>query len=72
MGARALHTLILHDCSKITDLGMQALGTRPDTCTPLESIDISRCQKVGDAGVLALLDGCSSLTNLNMSENKKV
>lgn len=71
-GARQLHTLILHDCPLIGDLGMQALGNRPDGCAPLETIDISRCHKIGDAGILALLHGCTGLTSLNMSECRKV
>ena len=71
-GARQLHTIILHDCSRITDLGLQALGSRPPACVPYETIDISACERIGDAGVLALLHGCSSLTSLNMADCTRV
>ncbi len=71
-GARQLHTIFVHDCARITDLGLQALGSRPPTCVPYETIDISSCPRIGDAGVLALLHGCSALTSLNMADCPKV
>ena len=69
-----MHTLLLKGCPLITDLGLQALGDRPDTdaFAKLETLNISNCAKVGDAGVLALLHGCSSLTRLSMSGCSRV
>ena len=74
VGARALHTLLVKGCPLLTDLGLQSLGERPDndTFAKLETLDISCCAKVGDAGILALLHGSSSLTNLKMANCPRV
>jgi hypothetical protein len=73
-GCRSLTKLNMHGCVKITDMGLQALSNRPinESFANLETIDISACPKLGDAGILALLHGCSTLTSLNMSDNRRV
>ncbi len=69
-----LHTLLVKGCPLLTDLGMQAIGDRPEneSYAKLETLDISGCGKVTDAGVLALLHGSSSLTDLKMANCPKV
>ena len=56
------------DYSDITDLGVAALGKY---CIALESLNLTRCKRVGDVGVAALR-GCTSLKGLVLAGLKNL
>jgi len=56
------------DYSDITDVGVEALGKY---CIALESLNLTRCKRVGDVGVAALR-GCTSLKGLVLAGLKNL
>lgn len=56
------------DYSDITDVGVEALG---EYCIALESLNLTRCKRVGDVGVAALR-GCTSLKGLVLAGLKNL
>jgi len=62
----ALEELYLRGCGSITDRGLAALAAGRCARSGLRTIDLEFCIGVGDAGVLALADGCSGLAALSL------
>jgi len=59
--ARRLHTILLSGLPKLTDEGCHRIHERPRTNSPWRRIDLSRCPKIGDSGVLAVLSDANQL-----------
>jgi F-box and leucine-rich repeat protein GRR1 len=58
--ARALRKLRIGDCELVSDAGLRSLGGSGHA-HQFELLDLSRCARVSDEGVIALVDGFSSL-----------
>ena len=60
-GCPGLISIDLHDCDKITDVGIGALA---QGCPGLINIDLCNCFKVTDVGIGVLAEGCPGLTSI--------
>lgn len=59
-----LQTLKLGFSVKVTNCGLAYLRAN---CGSLRHLDLYRCEQIGDEGITALLEGCHSLTEVNLS-----
>ena len=57
---RALLSLSLHSCSKVTDAGVAALLRRPDLLAGMRSITLTRCAGITAVGAAALLHAAAT------------
>ncbi|XP_046839899.1 F-box/LRR-repeat protein 2-like [Xenia sp. Carnegie-2017] len=59
-------TVIVNECKKLSDDGLQHLASR---CHYLENLDISYCLALSDSGIIRLLTQCKQLKSLSFRQS---
>lgn len=60
------HVTVAH-CTRLTDVGVKALAERSRLHAGIEAVDLTGCELVGSAGVLALLTTSHALKSLRLA-----
>lgn len=64
-----LKKFLVAQCPGLTDFSSQIIGA---SCPHLRELDLSRCSQISDATIATLSRHITSLTSLNLTENRRV